>query len=77
MLIHNRISDESFLGFKFDWTLNITSVISILALLYTLTHFGTQIVNHLQSIDSKTNIMWTHFDKNQLTKEELLQLGVK
>jgi hypothetical protein len=57
-----------------DLSLNINTIIAVLALIFTMVRYGNEIVSHLKSIDSKTNIMWTHFDKSQLTKEEINSL---
>lgn len=62
--------------FHIDWSLNITNIIAILALLFTLANYGRQVITYLKSIDSRTNIMWAHFDKSQLTREDLIKLGL-
>ncbi len=63
--------------FHIDWSLNISSIIGIIIFLFTLVKYGNATIWYLRSIDSKTNIMWTHFDKSGLTKDELLQLGLR
>lgn len=63
--------------FHVDWSLNITSIIGILVFLFTIVKYGNATVSYLRSIDAKTNIMWVHFDKTQMSKDELIQLGLK
>lgn len=63
--------------FHIDWSLNISSIIGIIVFLITLVKYGNSTIGYLKSIDSRTNIMWVHFDKNQLTKDELIQLGLR
>lgn len=69
--------DERRKHFHIDWSLNITSIIAVLALIVTLVKYGNTVVGYLKSIDSRTNIMWSHFDKSALTKDELVQLGLR
>lgn len=64
-------------NFNIDWSLNITSLIAMTALIITLVKYGNAAVGYLKSIDAKTNIMWAHFDRSSMTKEELIQLGIK
>lgn len=74
---HTKINyEERRKGFRFDWTLNVTSMISIIALIFTIAHYGSEVLNYLKQIDARTNIMWTHFDKSQMTKDELVKLGL-
>lgn len=62
--------------FRFDWTFNITNIIAIVGIILTIAHYGSEALDYLKQIDSRTNIMWVHFDKSQLTKEELAKLGL-
>lgn len=62
--------------FRFDWTFNITNIIAIVGIILTIAHYGSNALEYLKQIDSRTNIMWVHFDKSQLTKEELSKLGL-
>lgn len=64
-------------SFNVDWTLNITSILAMGALIITLIKYGNDTVHYLKSIDAKTNIMWVHFDKSQMTKDDLIQLEIK
>lgn len=63
--------------FNIDWSLNITSLIAVAALIITLIKYGNEAMGYLKTIDAKTNIMWVHFDKTQMTNEELIRLGIK
>lgn len=67
VVINRRNNDK----FHIDWSLNITSIIGIIIFLFTLIKYGNDVISYLARIDSRTNIMWTHFDKGQLSKEEL------
>lgn len=71
-MIHNgdRRGDK----FHFDFTINITTILAVCGLIATMAHYGNAAVNYLKSIDAKTNIMWSHFDKGQLSKDELTTL---
>lgn len=59
---------------NFDYTINITNIIALVILIGTIISYGNQAVNYLKSINAKTNIMWTHFDKTNMTKEEQLTI---
>lgn len=67
-VVINRRNDDKF---HIDWSLNITSIIGIIIFMITMIKYGNDVITYLGRIDSRTNIMWTHFDKNQLSKDEL------
>jgi hypothetical protein len=74
VVINRRTDDRKF---HIDWGLNVGNIITLVLLLITLINYGGQIVTYLKSINAKTNIMWSHFDKSQLSKDELLKLGIQ
>lgn len=67
VVINRRNNDK----FHIDWSLNVTSIIGIIIFLFTMIKYGNDVISYLSRIDSRTNIMWTHFDKTQLSKDEL------
>lgn len=71
-----NVYDDRRKRFHIDWSLNITSIIAVLVLIITLIKYGNATIGYLKSIDARTNIMWAHFDKNQMTKDELIRLGI-
>lgn len=73
VVINRRNNDK----FHIDWSLNVSSIIGIILFLLTIINYGNSAIGYLKSIDAKTNVMWSHFDKSQMTKDELVQLGIK
>jgi alcohol dehydrogenase YqhD (iron-dependent ADH family) len=48
-------------GLKFDWTINVNTVIAATALILTMMHYGNVVVSYLHNQNTKINIMWAHF----------------
>lgn len=71
IVINRRMGDNKF---HIDWSLNITNIIALVVLLGTLMNYGSQAIYYLKSNAAKIDIMWNHFDKSILSKEELLRL---
>lgn len=69
----NRLvdSDRRANRFRIDWSLNITSILAILALIITMVRYGSMMVEGFKETQAKTTIMWNHFDKTQINQADL------
>lgn len=61
---------------KFDFTININTLIAAAALIITIISYGNKIVTYLHGQNTKINIMWAHWytDNNSLLSPEEKQL---
>lgn len=48
---------------NFDWTINISSIGSIILLILTIASYANKTLNYVKSIDNKVTIMWIDFAK--------------
>lgn len=71
-MIERRDHEERRLHFRFDRTVNISNVLSILILVATLIRYGNDVISYLKDINVKTNIMWSYFAKDHPEVNQLL-----
>jgi hypothetical protein len=48
-------------GYRFDKSINLGNIISMVALLITLFGFGMKILERMDSMETKVNLMWEQF----------------
>jgi hypothetical protein len=49
---------------KLDWTINISAVISAMALFAAVVNYGSKVVNYLQALTYRVNVMWGQFERD-------------
>jgi alcohol dehydrogenase YqhD (iron-dependent ADH family) len=50
-------------NFRFDYSINISNLIAVVLLLFTIINYGSQVISYLHNVNLKVNIMWAHFVK--------------
>ena len=60
-------------GVRFDWTINMSNILTILLLIATIIRYGNDALYFLRDISTKTNIMWVYFVKTNPDAGDLLK----
>lgn len=50
--------------FHFDYTINISAILSAVALFAAIVNYGSKVVNYLQALTFRVNVMWVQFEKD-------------
>lgn len=58
---------------KFDWTINITTLIGIVVLTFTIVKYGNDALTILRDIRAKTNVMWAEYAKSHPDAEAVIR----
>lgn len=69
----DHINDSGNGRIRFDPTINVSTIISLVVLVVTIAKYGNSVVAYLGDIKSKTNVMWYYFVQDHPEAEKLLE----
>lgn len=50
--------------FHFDWTINVSAVLSTIALVGVIVNYGSKAVRFLQEMAFRVDVMWSQFKRD-------------